>query len=216
MWTMFDYTALRLPFYTTSSPQNLLLSKLLCFLCPLYPLGLFNATPAFTLLPLTVLLCVSFLLFQPVFLDLLPSFSPYYIFCLTHIINPSFYIFYSFIYLLHWPFAPLPMPVSVWVLCQPLCQDRGPATPASGGTERETGRAHSRCWTGVVLQLGCNLLHKTVLNYMMTFCFWSQTWRIEQFLHFSWTCTVWFGLTSEKIKHCTPCCQTTNLQASIT
>lgn len=132
--------------------QKSSLVPLLCFLSPLYPLGLFNAPSAFFLLLLAVLLCVSFVLFQPVFPDLMPLF--FSVLCFIHIINTSFY---SFIYLLHWPFAPLPIPVSVWVLCQPLCQDRSPATPASGGTERETGRAHCHCCTGVVLQLGCNL-----------------------------------------------------------
>lgn len=151
---IFDCTAIHLPFYTTSIPQNLL-STNCCSSSVLYtrwdsssPMLLM---PFFLILLAVLLLCVSFLLRHPVFLDLLPSFSSYFVLCLILIINPSFYIFYSFIYLLHWPFAPLPMPVSVWVLCQPLCQDRSPATPASRGTERETGRAHCHCWTGVVL-----------------------------------------------------------------
>lgn len=159
MWTMFDYTAIHLPFYTTSSPQNLFSSHC-CASSVLYTRWR-SSSPILAVL----LICVSLLLLHPVFLDLLPSFSSYHILCSIHIINPSLYIFYSFIYLLHWPFAPLPMPVSVWVLCQPLCQDRSPATPASGGTERETGRAHCRCWTGVVLQRGYTLIQNDTKSY---------------------------------------------------
>lgn len=133
------------------------------------------------------------LLLHPVFLHFL---------CLIHIINPSFYIFYPFIYLLHWPFAPLPMPVSVWVLCQPLCQDRSPATPASGGTERETGRAHCHCWTGVVLQLGY-----TLSNHMTnTLPLMADLEHRAAFLHLDWT--VW------EVKHRTPSYQPTNSHSS--
>lgn len=150
MWTMFDYTALRLPFYTTSSPQNLLLSHC-CASFVLYThWDSSNSSWLFFLLPLAVLLSFSFLLF----LDLSSSFSTYSLFN-PH--NKPFLLYFLLLYLSpSLAFAPLPMPVSVWVLCQPLCQDRSPATPASGGTERETGRAHCHCWTGVVLQLGCN------------------------------------------------------------
>lgn len=101
----------------------------------------FCLLPVFHSCPLNLFFHVSFFYLFPIMF-----------FVLIHIMNHSFYIFYSFIYILHWPFAPLPIPVSVWVLCQPLCQDRSPATPASGGTERETGRAHCHCCTGVVLQ----------------------------------------------------------------
>lgn len=86
------------------------LNKLLFFLYPSHPPGLsvFNAPSAFVLILLAVLLlCVSFPLLHPVFHDLMPSFSSYFVLCLIHIINPSFYIFYSFIYLLHWRFCSL-------------------------------------------------------------------------------------------------------------
>ncbi len=175
-WTMFDFTAIRLSFYTTSCPQNLLSSHSVLS----HQLGFFINFPSVFFLSLlaVLLLCVFFLLLILVFLDHLPLFSSYYILCLIHIINPSLYIFYSFIYILHWPLAPLPMPVSVWVLCQPLCQDRGPATPASGGTERETGRAHCHCWTGVVLQLGKNAIQNNIKLYD-EHCLLRQTGNIE-------------------------------------
>lgn len=114
-------------------PQCLLVS-----LCFSHRLALFisSVTSAFVL----ILHCVSsfFGLWPPTFIFFLFS-------CLFEPQNkPPFYIFYSFIY----AFAPLPMPVSVWVLCQPLCQDRSPATQTSGQTEGQTGRAHCHCRTG--------------------------------------------------------------------
>lgn len=100
MWTMSDYTAVHLPFYTTSSPQNLLLITLLFFLCPLHPMGRFtsNAPSAFFLiLQAVLLLSVSFLLLHPVFLDLLPSFSSYYILFNPH--NKPFLLYFLLLYL---------------------------------------------------------------------------------------------------------------------
>lgn len=151
---MFDYTAVRLPFYT-SSPQNLHLSHR----CSSVLYTHWDTWSPMLFLPFSWFysLSSSFVFPSCFFILYLMTSCLHFLLCSIHIINPSFYIFYPFIYLLHWPFDPLPMPVSVWVLCQPLCQDRSPATPASGGTERETGRAHCHCWTGVVLQLGYTL-----------------------------------------------------------
>lgn len=133
--TISDNAALRLPFYTTFS------------------LSRHTAVPPLSS-PLILDACCPPASSSPRFLAFIFFLL---ILCQINIMNPSFYNFYSFIYLLHWPFAPLPMPVSVWVLCQPLCQDRSPSTPASGGTEGETGRAHCHYWTGVVLPQGYSL-----------------------------------------------------------
>lgn len=114
-WTMFDYTAVHLPFYTTSSPQNLLSSNC-CASSVLYAHS--DSSSPMLLLPLFViplavlLLCVSFLL--SFILYLLTSclhFSSYYILCLIHIINPfKLLSFISYTGLL------LPCP------CQSLCE----------------------------------------------------------------------------------------------
>lgn len=174
-WLVCDSTAVHLHFYTTSSVHSFLSSRSSSSSARTNHWSSASQTlplpfSRFYLLSFT---SVFLLLHPPVFLPF------FHIICLNHVINP--YIFYSFIYLLHWPFAPLPMPVSVWVLCQPLCQDRSPATPASGGTERETGRAHCYCWTGVVLQLG----NTVTWNYMNSFeVVASYDWQV-------WVCSFW-------------------------
>lgn len=98
---MFDYTAVRLPFYTTSSPQNILPS-LLFFLCSLHPLGFFISDPLhvffWSLLAVLLLLCVSFLLLNPVFFDRLPLFSSSYI-LLFNPHNKPFLIYFLLLYL---------------------------------------------------------------------------------------------------------------------
>lgn len=115
---MFDNTAVHLPFYTTSSPQNLLSPN--C--CPSSVLYTHWDSSSPMLLPFCDStrcppppLCSLPALLHPVFLDLLPSFSSYYILCLIHIINPSFYIFYSFLFISYTGHL-LPCP------CQSLCE----------------------------------------------------------------------------------------------
>lgn len=114
-----------------------------------------------------------------------PSWPPAFIFFLfCSLFCPHNYPFphYCLLYLLHWPFTPLP--VSVWVLCQALCQDRSPTTAATGGAEGETGRAHCHCWTGVILQplFQINRLYREH----------TRTWLTVHFLHLEWI-SIWFS-----------------------
>lgn len=158
-----DKNSIWLYFPPPSSLRHLLSLKssfvtLLRLICPPHPLGLhlqwffcpFSATCFPCLYLFIYLFLPQRLCFTFIFSLCYSLFNPH---------NKPFLVYFLllFIHLLHWPFAP--MPVSVWVLCQPLCQDRSPSTPASGGREGETGRAHCHCWTGVVLQLGILLYH---------------------------------------------------------
>lgn len=81
--------------------------------CPLslIPAGMFNPHNYFCTFPLIVLpvLLVCMTLW---FLDHLPSFSSYFVVCFIHEIKP--FLHYFLLYLLYWPFTPLP--------CQSLCE----------------------------------------------------------------------------------------------
>lgn len=106
------------------------------------------------------------------------------------------------------------MPVSVWVLCQPLCQDRSPSTPASGGTEGETGRAHCHYWTGVVLQQRYSFKYEIISNHLLNILsFVADPEHGADIFHSLWKCTVLYSRlnrTRLQIKHRAPSCQTTN------
>lgn len=120
MWPMFDYTALRLNFHTTSSPLNPFSSHCCVFSVLLTPLGLFlsNAPLCFFILLLLAVLLLHVSFPTSSTCTSWPSFSPCYILCLIHIINPSFLYFlllFLFLFISH---TGLLLPCQ----CQSLCE----------------------------------------------------------------------------------------------
>ena len=104
---MFDYTAVRLPFYATPSPQNLLSSHRSSSSVR----GRFVSNAPSRLFLLAVLpLCVSSLLLRPVFLDLMPSYS------LFNPHNKPFLLYFLLLYFISYTGLLLPCP------CQSLCE----------------------------------------------------------------------------------------------